>query len=218
MYMKKIIVLFIVSTFAGQLVQAQGITYLSNIGQSSVGNLAVGSDSWYAAQFFTGDNTGGYVLDSVQLGMADASGNPNSFTVMIYGTGNNPSAVLPGNSLGSLSGSLNPVTAGTYSYTPASSLTLLPNTDYFIVLTAGTAVANGAYEWSFAGANSYNPSGRWGASGVTTSNNGSSWSRTVADFPEYAITATAVPEPSAVSLILFGSGVFIYARRKCTGK
>jgi hypothetical protein len=61
--------------------------YLSNLGQSSTGSLAVGSDSWLAASFGTGTNEGGYELNSIQLAMTDASGNPSGFTVMIYTNG-----------------------------------------------------------------------------------------------------------------------------------
>jgi len=60
----------------------------------------------------------------------------------------NPGGEFPGSSLGSLNGSFNPVTGSAYAYTPTSDLTLLPNNFYFIVLTAGTTIANGAYEWS----------------------------------------------------------------------
>src|SRR5271167_2904240 len=51
--------------------------------------------------------------------------------------------------------SSNPTTAGIYTYTPASSFSLLPGTGYFIVLTAATSVANGPYDWSHAGTYSY---------------------------------------------------------------
>jgi hypothetical protein len=79
--------------------------------------------------------------------MADASGNPSGFTVMLYSAIGNL-AVLPGSSLGTLSGSTDPATGGIYTYTAPSNLTLSSTTLYFIVLTAGTAVANGAYTWS----------------------------------------------------------------------
>jgi len=42
---------------------------------------------------------------------------------------------------------LESVAGGTFTYTPLSNLTLSPNTPYFIVLTAGITIANGAYEW-----------------------------------------------------------------------
>ena len=73
--------------------------------------------------------------------------NPSGFTVAIYPVYGFPDAPASlGSSLGTLNGSADPSTAGVYSYTPTSSLTLLPNAGYFAVLTAGTAVADGAYE------------------------------------------------------------------------
>jgi PEP-CTERM motif len=197
------------------IAQAQGtVTYLSNLGQPSAGSLSVGSDSWLAAGFFAGTNASGYVLDSIQLAMTDASGNPSGFTVMVY-TNRGPSGFSPLGSLGTLNDSLNPVTAGTYTYTPATSLTLSPRTPYFIVLTAGTAIANGAYEWSLAGANSYNPSGGWAAiGGVWTSSNGSFGPAPEGGYLQFAISATPVPEPSMLGLLALGGGFVLWRRRK----
>jgi hypothetical protein len=69
--MRRIIINGIMSSVFGllaqQILQAQGTTYLSNLDQSSVGSLAVGSNSWLAGIFETGTNPGGYVLNSIQL-------------------------------------------------------------------------------------------------------------------------------------------------------
>jgi hypothetical protein len=210
--MKKIIIIA-VSLFITQIMQAQGELYLDNVGQPSAGSEAVGSDSWFPAFFYTGGNASGYMLDSIQLGMADATGNPAGFTVMIYTAATGPYPT-PGNSLGTLDGSANPSTAGIYTYAPDTDLILSPYTSYYIVLTAGTAVANGAYEWSYAGAYSYSPNGGWGITATPLiSSNGSTWNPYNAGQPlQYAITATAIPEPSPSLLLLLGSGVFMYVR------
>jgi hypothetical protein len=217
--MKKIVLLaipvFALAVLPPQILQAQGTTYLSNLDQSSSGTLAVGSDSWLAAMFQTGTNIGGYVLNSIQLAMNDASGNPTGFTAMIYAPSYPPGGVLPGSSLGTLTGSLNPVTSGIYTYTPAANLTLSPRIPYFIVLTAGTAIANGAYDWSLAGANSHNSSGGWLAPGfVWTSSNGSSWPPLPPGYPQFAINATGVPEPGLLSLLALGGIFLVWHRRK----
>ena len=70
---------------AARVASAQGTTtFLSNIGQPSSGSLAVGSDSWLAAGFVTGTDASGYLLDSIQLGLASSTGSPSDFTVMLY--------------------------------------------------------------------------------------------------------------------------------------
>ena len=223
-YMRNIILSGIIASVFGplapQIIQAQGTTYLSNLDQSSVGSVAVRSDSWLAGIFNTGTNySGGYVLNSIQLAMANASGNPSGFQVMLYAS--TGGSQLPRTLLATLDGSLNPVTSGIYTYTPDTTLTLLPNGAYDIVLTAGTAVANGAYEWSYADINSYNPSGGWhalpdGLAGVWTSSNGSPpWTPNESAFPQFAIDATAVPEPSTTALAaLSGAGLLLFRRRK----
>jgi len=199
---------------APQILQAQGTTYLSNLDQSSAGSLAVGSDSWLGANFQTGTNAGGYVLDSVQLELADASGSPSGFTAMLYANGK-LGGPTPGSSLGTLNGSLDPVAAGVYTYIPASTLTLSARTSYFIVLTAGTAVAGGAYEWSYAGSNAYDPSGGWFSDGVLcTSSNGSSWPSLTTSYLLFAISGSPVPEPSSLTFVGLGVFLLVWRHRK----
>ena len=98
----------------------------------------------------TGTNAGGYLLNSIQLAMADASGTPSGFTVMLYAYPAAGGICSRGSSLGTLNGSLDPVTAA-FTLIPRLQPSRYRQTPYFIVLTAGTAVANGAYEWSYAG-------------------------------------------------------------------
>jgi hypothetical protein len=214
--MKKLIITFTVALLVPQIVQAQGTTtYLSNLDLPSAGSLGVGSDSWYAALFITGTNSSGYTLDSIRLAMTDATGNPSGFTAMIY------SAIVgggvnPGSSLGNLDGSLSPVAGGIFTYTPASNLTLSSSTTYFIVLTAGTAVANGAYDWSHAGTYSYNQSGGWQTfANILHSSNGSSpWTYISSIDAQFAINAIPIPEPGFLSLFGLGGLAFLWHRRK----
>jgi hypothetical protein len=211
--MKSSIIMFVVGLLAQQIAQAQGTTYVSNLGQPSAGTLSVGSNSWVAAAFRPGINAGGYVLDSVQLALADASGSPTGFTVMLYAT--NPGSTAPFSYLATLNGSLDPVAAGVYTFTPASTLTLLSYVFYDIVLTAETPIAVGAYEWSFAATSSYNPSGGWTTGGsAVTSGNGSFWIVSAGAYAQFAISATPVPEPSTLTLLALGGGFLLWRRRK----
>jgi hypothetical protein len=215
--MKKIIILFVFGLLARQVVPAQGsITYLSNIAQPSVGSLAIGSDSWLATDIFTGTNTSGYLLDSIQLEMADASGNPISFAAMLY-SATGVSGLHPGSSLGALDGSLNPSTAGIYTFTPISSLILSPSTDYFIVLKAGTTVANGAYEWNLTTPNVLIGDGSWKAGGIFHSDDGSTWLYNSGAL-QFAIDATAVPEPGVLSLLGLGGAALLWRRQAKTAR
>jgi hypothetical protein len=186
------IILSTVGLSAPQLAPAQGTLYLSNLGQPSTGSAAVGSDSWFAAPFRTGTNSGGYSLNSIQLLMNGASGSPNGFSAFLYTGG-------PGISLGSLSG-LDPSAGGIFTYT-ASDIILSPSSTYFIVVTAATPVAQGSYHWSLTSGSGYSSSDAWRLySFYSESTDGSSWviHRLIA--LQFAVYATAVPEPTTVVL------------------
>jgi hypothetical protein len=209
------LVVFAAALLAPQIGTAQGTTtFLSNLGQTSTGSDPVGSDSWLAATFYTGNNASGYFINSVQLAMGDASGTPSGFTVMIYAQSSFSGAVFPGSSLGTLTGPADPETSGTYTYIAPSDLTLSPGTPYFIILTSGTAVANGAFEWSYAGANNYNPNASWIAGPFAQSGNGSTWHFATGEYLQFALSATAAPEPGVIGLFALGGLLVGFQRRK----
>jgi hypothetical protein len=211
--MKKIIIIFVIGLLTRQFVLAQGeITYLSNLGQPSTGSNPAGSDSWIATEVLTGNNAKGYLLDSVQLAMSDATGSPDDFTVMLYSEGGD-SSITPGDDLNTLIGSDNPSVADTYTYTPISNIILSSGTRYFIVLTAGTDISDGAYEWNVTAPSVIRGNESWSAGDFWKSNDGSNWSFNNSGAPQFAITATPIPEPSSLSLIMFGSGILFYVRR-----
>lgn len=212
MKLKISIIGLVVGLLAPQVVQSQGTLYLSNLSDPSSGSAAVGDNSWLAVGFNTGNNIGGYAVDSVQLAMTDATGSPSDFTVMLYSESPNHPPLVPGSSLGIFNGSDNPSTAGLYTYTSAANLVLLPSTFYFIVLTAGTAVANGAYGWSES-ASSPVSNADWGGGFVPDSSDGLHWLSDLDAYTQFAINATAVPEPSIWTLLIAGSGLLIFFRR-----
>jgi hypothetical protein len=208
--MKRIVIGGLVGLALGlltsQIAAAQGsVTYLSNLGQTPDGNNSVASDSWLAASFVTGTNVSAYSLNSVQLSLADSSGTPTGFVVMIYAQSESRIGIFPGSSLGQLSGSANPTTGNTYAYNATSSLSLAPSTVYFIVLAGGTTAANGAYSWNYMNSYSYQATDGWGASVTLDSSDGSTWTRLggnpLYDYSQFAINATAAPEPGVVVLM-----------------
>jgi hypothetical protein len=219
-YMKRAILLAILAlalaVLSPQVAQAQGTLYVSSLDLTSSGSASVGSDSWLATDIRTGTNASGYLLNSVQLALTDASGTPSGFTAMIYNINPLIEVPVPGSSLGTLNGSLDPVAGGVYTYSPASSLTLSPSTVYYIVLTAGTAVANGAYEWSFANTFAPTISGGWiGGRILLSSSVGLNWEPVPSALPQFAIYATpAVPEPSILGLLALGGFFLVRHRRK----
>lgn len=118
---------------------------------------------------------------------------------------------LPGQNLGSLAG-LNPSSGGVFTYT-ASGLMLSSLTQYFIVVTASTPVAGGFYNWSFENSGSAYSIDRWISGFSYLSADGANWTIDSHNV-QFAIYATPIPEPSSTCLILIGSGVLFYARRK----
>jgi hypothetical protein len=122
--------------------KAQGSLFASSLGQSPDGSYAIGSDSWTAQVFFAGTNAGGYELNSVQLLMNESSGRPGDFTLSVYGS------LAPAQVLVTLTGT-SPMTGGIFTYSASgSAVTLAPSRAYFVVATASTAIAAGAYYWS----------------------------------------------------------------------
>jgi hypothetical protein len=189
------IILSAVGLLAPLLAPAQGTLYLSNLGQTSTGSAVVGSDSWIAQGFGTGTNAAGYTVNSVQLLMGAASGNPNGFSISIYSRSGNS----PQNNLGSLVGP-DPAASGVYTFT-ASGLILSPSTAYYVVVTAATSVAQGGYSWSATSGNS--PTIRndgWLGGIYDFSTDGSNWNYFRDQFFQFSITGTAVPEPSTSAL------------------
>jgi hypothetical protein len=202
--------------FRSQITQAQGTTYLSNLGQSSSRSFPVASDKWIAQSFLTGTDSGGYMLNSVQLRMDAASGNPNDFDVSIdhvvadVGVG-----IIPASSLGSLSSS-DPAAGGIFTYT-TSHIALRPATLYFVVVTSATAMAQGAYNWSglSSGAQSNN---MWSIGPYSDfSTDGLNWDTGRNAGFQFAISATPIPEPSSLSLLgALALPAFLFLRRAKT--
>lgn len=214
--MKRTMIITVVLTvelLVPQLMPAQGTLCVSNLEQTPIGGLYVGSDSWLAQGFETGTNAGGYSLNSVQLIMNAASGSPSGFYVSIYNV-SDISPYGPQNSLGNLSGSANPSAGGLFTYT-ASDITLSPSTYYFILVNASRPIAQGAYDWSAVFGSSINNSDGWIINmGYYSSPDGSSWQFSRSDTFQLAMYVTDVPEPEIYVLAGLGLAALVFWRRK----
>jgi len=180
-------------------VQAQGTTFFSNLAANSQAGPGTASDAWLAQSFNVGTNATGYSLNSVQLAIGSASGAPDGFHALLYADNN----FRPGSPIATLTGSLNPSTAGLFTY-HASGVVLSPSVKYWVVITSETPQSVGAYAPRLASFFDYASSDRWSTDRFyTRSVDGLNWTESnVGSILQFAIDATAVPEPS--SLTLFG--------------
>lgn len=207
-------------------VWAQGsTTYISTLGGPSGGSAPVASNSWFAQGFRTGTNVFGYSLESVSLLMGNPSGNPSGFTVILF----DANGLFPGSSVETLSGSLDPVRAGTFSFTPTKPLILPPSTHYFIVVVSSQPLSAGSYRWSYMAPSTNPPINAldgWGTYLEAFSKNGVVWERvggeTISGHFQFSIDVVAIPEPSGIALFTIGAGFFgirlyrgFYSKRLC---
>ena len=187
--------------------QAAAATAFSNLGQTRVGSLPVASDSWRGEAFYTGTNAAGYVLKSVQLQLTAATGGPSGFKLSLY----DANGVVPGNSLELLSG-VEPSGSGVFTF-QSSGLVLNPSRKYFVVATASTPLAAGAFQWDLTSwidqANIF----EFHAGGILYSSpNGQAWYYTRPNNFMFAVNATIVPEPGTLALGLCGGVLGLAAR------
>ena len=118
---KAIVIVMFVQVMVVITASAQ-VTFISSTNKPTGAFLTVGSDMWRGQGFFTGPNSLGYRLDSIELLMANASGAPSGFSVSLYSY---TDAYFPGELLWTLAGSADPLIAEVYSYVGAD-ITLFP--------------------------------------------------------------------------------------------
>ena len=179
---------------------AQGsLTYLSYLDSRTGGAQSVASDSWLGEGFRTGTNISVlYRLDSVELLMGNAIGNPDGFSVSLY----SGDQFFPVEKIADLDGPTSPASAGVYEYT-ASSVILSPATLYYLVVAAAVPSAIGSYRWQHVDPTDFERVSidQWGVSTPSSfSADGQAWSRGGHIF-QFAVNATVIPEPSSLALV-----------------
>jgi hypothetical protein len=189
--------------------RAQG-TFLSNLGQTSSSSLSVADDSWVAASFLAGTNSGGYMLNSIQLFMSASIGTSTGFTVSVN---DNVGGGIPGGSIGGLTES-DPQTAGVFSYS-SPGIFLQPATQYHIVVSSGTVTNQGAFKWRISNSSSFTATDGWSlnSSYLISFDHGTPWGGGNRSPMQFAINATAIPEPSSLALLGLG-GLCLASRLK----
>lgn len=196
---------------------AQAQVVLSSLGSAIFGGVTV-SGTNYKAQPFATPLTGSYELVSVSLNLANATNTSGNFFVSIMqgdlGTG--PDDGLP---IITLSGTANPATVGTYTFTANNDL-LAANTTYWIV--AGVTSGSGSYRWNVATGDNYQMA-TWTPvdAFAQSSNAGVDWSVLTAGSANpylYEVTVSAIPEPSTYAALagLGALGLACWRRRQKT--
>ncbi len=189
---------------------AQG-AYLSNLSRTPVGSVGIGNDAWFAQDFTTGTNSAGYYFDSALLSMDSLSRVPLGFSVFLY---DNSGLLRPQSILATLAGESHPTSAGIYTYTD-SDLVLSPSTRYWVVLTSQSPISDGAYNAQLVTATfpNYDAIEGWfmGRS-YYASPDGLNWTLTRSYALQFAIDATAIPEPSSFGLLIYGGALWLAAR------
>ena len=189
----------------------QSTIVFSNLGQTPTGSLAVGNNAWCAEEFFTGTNSGGYLLDSIQLRLGTPTGTPSGFSLAIYDRNPPGGFVSPGSLLQNLTG---PAPSGSGVFTFQSlGLILNPSKLYFVVATAATPISSGSYGWEISPWLQPPPGNLYWfpGSSLYQSTDGLTWTGTRPNNFMFAINATAVPEPSSLFLLGIG-GSFLFTR------
>jgi hypothetical protein len=122
--------------------QSQNTLYVSNLDQPAEPYLSlyINARGYFAQQFNTGSNPAGYRELAVQLSMLSNVGSPSGFSVSLHARGFRDD---PGAMIATLTGPT-PSLAGVYTYS-APTVTLLPDTIYFVAVTAASPASIGSY-------------------------------------------------------------------------
>ena len=193
--------------------RALSTEYLSNLSESTSGNVTIDSSRKVAQSFWSGDNSGGYSLTSITLLMAEGSSNSSPLHVSLFSSS--------GSEVGSWIGDFttsDPYSSagGEHSWTPGDSIVILSNTKYWIVLE--TTESSHGYNWDYTASTSASSQDGWSIPETNTYayGTGSGWSYSDGRPQQIAVLASAVPEPSTYVLAVAGVvvGLLVLRRRE----
>jgi PEP-CTERM motif len=178
---------------------AQGAaTYLDNTGQPVSGTRGFDLTAT-GAQFVTGTNAGGYVLNSLQLLFAEAVGSPEARYLrcdLLSDYYNSPSILLD-----SFIPNDNPTTAGSHTFVRRQPLApptiLVANTDYWLFFYAPSGSSFGYHRYNFTDSINSTSIDGWRVTGETFT----PFPPGQTGLPMFSLNATAIPEPSTLALL-----------------
>jgi PEP-CTERM motif len=191
-------------------------TIYSNLADGNGGNdtIRTSADFTWGNEFLTPVGST-LTLDDVIIELGEATGETNNITAFLYSnTGSTPNASLA--TIATVLHSSIGLAPGPVTFTPGSTITLQPNTEYWIVLS-GTSVGANDAEWRLGTTNA--------GTGVAGQNhaqfNGSAWTAFSNNLftntiPEMQVDATAAaPEPATFTLMGAAlAGLAIVTRRR----
>jgi hypothetical protein len=188
-------------------------TMLSNLGPGVGFGRGVGTANppsenniMLGQAFRTGSEPAGYRLNSVTLHLGGVTGDGlGDFVLELYGQNKfNQSNVL----IGEFIVPTNPTVAGLYSFDFADNGTKLGRlTQYVIVASSpnSTGPTTSQYGWRQNVSSTLVVEPGWQFGGPFTSSNGTTWAPIRANSFQFAIDATAIPEPTAATLLAAGA-------------
>jgi PEP-CTERM motif len=199
MKLKQLVLFVIISVLLrARIGVAQETTYLDNTSQPVTGTRGFNLTQT-GAQFLTGTNAGGYVLNSLQLLFAAAVGSPEISYLrcdLLSDYYNSPAVLLnvfiPND---------NPTTVGLHTFVPLQPLfaltTLDANTDYWLFFYPSGGSSLGYYRYNFTDSINSTSIDGWRVTGETFS----PFSPGQTGLPMFSLNATAIPEPSTLALL-----------------
>ena len=194
---------------AAQLYSTEMVSNLANADRGLINSSCDVTNVQKQADAFTTGATASF-LNSITIKTAVGTG--TGFSLALY----SDNASLPGTLIETLSGSVSPTTASAFTYTASGLTTLNANTTYFWVAAGSVSGDNFVLQFT-ADATQSSPAAWTISDNFASSYDGTNWTpRSGGNTPQFAINATAVPEPSTYAAIagVAALGFVAYRRRQ----
>jgi hypothetical protein len=190
---------------------AAGTILFDNLSAGSPnGSLGVGNTQWVAQSFSTTNES--FILSNIRLRLWNQNGTSGNFEIQVWdvlGTSGSPGSQVGTTIYTGLAQNLSSEYGGLLEASGLS-VTLAPNTDYYLVAKGTTLVDIPDFEGDLPGSLS------WDATDINTSATyvatGSGWNGPYGQ--DMYMKVTAVPEPTTYGLVLCSISLAAHRRRK----